>query len=99
MNQIALALFLAVINESVVEAFVAPAKIKFPKVDFWWVIYVAWVTGGLVSYFAGVNLFVELNTKLPMIEGQVLTAVLVGGGSSLISNVFGRKPKTPVLES
>jgi hypothetical protein len=52
----------------------------------WWLLYVAALTGFGISWLAGVNLFgVYIENA---VLGRVLTGLLVGGGSSLIHDVF-----------
>ncbi|MCA9942842.1 MAG: hypothetical protein KC449_05150 [Anaerolineales bacterium] len=86
MDMLALALLLAVANTKVIDYFAEPAKKKYPGVDFWWLIYVALLTGAGIAWFSGVNLFADLIAHA--LVGRVLSAVLVGGGSSLIHDVF-----------
>jgi uncharacterized BrkB/YihY/UPF0761 family membrane protein len=88
MNELTIAIFLAVVANRIIEAFVAPLKNEFPEIDFWWLIYVAWVVGGLLSWFAGVNLFAPFVPTLDPLIGRVLTAVVVGGGSNLLADLF-----------
>lgn len=84
------ALFLSVASNRIVEAFVAPVKQKWPALDLWWLVYVTWVAGGALSYLAGINLFSAVVPALPPIAGQVLTALVVGGGSNLLHDLFDR---------
>lgn len=79
------ALFLAVINKALVDYIVAPIRQKFPEADLWWIVYVALVTGGLIGWVSGINI---LGDMLPDVAGRILTAVFIGGGSSLIHDVF-----------
>ncbi len=88
MDLIATALFLALAANRVIEAFVAPIKQRYPKLDLWWLIYVSWVGGGALSFAAGVNLFATLLPSLNPTVGLVLTALVVGGGANLISDLF-----------
>jgi len=82
------ALFLAVINKALVDYIVAPIRQKFPETDMWWIVYVALVTGVVIGWISGVNIMGEM---LPQVAGRVLTAIFVGGGSSLIHDVFDTK--------
>lgn len=85
---LSVALFLAVINKALVDYIVAPIRQKFPKADLWWVVYVALVTGGVIGWVSGINV---LGDMLPDVAGRILTAVFIGGGSSLIHDVFDAK--------
>ncbi len=80
------AVFLSLVANRMVEAFVAPIKIKYPQTDFWWLIYVSWALGGALSYLAGLNLFAAQLPNGPV--GLVLTAFVVGGGSNLLADLF-----------
>lgn len=82
--------FLAVVAKSVIDALAEPVRQKYPTLDMWWLIYVTWVLGGALSYLAGVNLFVELLPDFNLVAGQLMTAVVVGGGSSLIHDIFDK---------
>lgn len=84
------ALFLSVASNRLVEAFVAPIKQKWPALDLWWLVYVTWLVGGGLSYLAGINLFAEVVPALPLLAGQVLTALVVGGGSNLLHDLFDK---------
>ncbi len=95
MAAIATAFFLAIAANRIVEAFVAPVRKRWPALDLWWLVYVTWIVGGVISYLAGINLFAELVPGLPPLAGQVLTALVVGGGSNLLHDLFD-KPTTQV---
>ncbi len=95
MDLIATALFLALAANRVIEAIVAPVKQRYPNLDLWWLIYVSWIGGGALSFAAGVNLFATLLPALNPTVGLVLTALVVGGGANLISDLF---PAAPTLE-
>lgn len=87
---VAQALLLALVANRLVEAVVAPLKKRYAEMDFWWLIYAAWGLGGVLAWFAGVNLF-GANFPDYEIVGRLLTAVVVGGGSNLIHDIFGGK--------
>lgn len=78
---------LAVINNRIIEAILNPLKAKFPEWDFWWMMYVAWVTGGVISYLAGFNIFEPLFPDQPIL-GAVYTAIAIGGGSNLLADII-----------
>ncbi len=87
MNGLSNALFLALANQAIVKWLVAPLKQKFPAVDFWYLIYVAGVTGAVIGWYSEINLF-PVDQMPSVLLGRVLTAVIVGGGSSLIHDIF-----------
>ena len=81
------ALFLAIANKALVNYISAPLKQKFPDADFWWMVYVALATGAALGWLSGINIFEEV---LVGITGRVLTSLFVGGGSSLIYDIFDK---------
>jgi hypothetical protein len=88
--------FLALVTERVVAAILAPIKVKWPNVDYWFVLYPSWLLGGLLAYAAGINLLLTLVPNLDPIFGRILTAIIVGGGANLIHDIFD-KPATTTL--
>lgn len=73
-------------TQKIVEYLSTPIKKKFPEMDFWWLIYVAFAIGVTITWFTNINLFL---TFIPNeVIGRLLTGLLVGGGSSLIHDVF-----------
>jgi Na+/melibiose symporter-like transporter len=86
MDTLATAFFLSLAANRIIEAVVTPLRAKFPQLDLWWLVYVAWVVGGVLAFFAGINLFESFFTD-PTV-GKLLTAIVVGGGSNLIADVF-----------
>ena len=89
MDALAVAAFLSLVNTTIVDYLVRPIKIKFPTLDTWWMVYVSLFTGGVLVWFAGINLF---GSYLPdYTVGRILTAIVAGGGSNLLYRVFDRK--------
>lgn len=81
-------LFLAVANQKLVDYLFEPLRKRNPDKDFWWVIYVSLATGAVIAWFANVNLF---SVYVPdELVGRVLSCVAVGGGSSLLHDIFDR---------
>jgi hypothetical protein len=86
MSALAVAIFLAVVVKTILDHIAEPLRLKFPTLDLWWFNYVALVLGGVVSWLAGLDLFgVYIGT--PWLA-RLLTALVVGGGSKLINDVF-----------
>ena len=85
---IALGLLLAVVNKAIVGYLTEPVRKKYPNVDLWWLQYVSLVTGFAIAWFAPANLFVELVPSA--LVGRILSGALVGGGASLIHDVFDK---------
>ena len=78
-------LFLAFLAERLVEHFVGqPLENKFPMLDRWWLIYVALIVGGVICWFAGLNVFGAL---MPDLLGRILTCLIVGGGFELLHSI------------
>jgi hypothetical protein len=76
------------INEILIEHFVGrPLEKQAPNLSRWWLMYVALVTGGVMSWFCEANLFAGAE-DVPAMLGRVLTAVIVGGGSQLLHKVL-----------
>jgi len=82
------AFFLALVAKTLVEGVATPLKAQFPKVNFWWLIYATWVLGGALSFLSGINLFVAIIPTMPPLAGQILTALVVGGGSNIIHDIM-----------
>ena len=89
MEALAIVLFLAVANKAIIDYLVAPVRQKWPDIDLWFLVYVALATGGLIGWLSGANVFAPYMPD-PFV-GRVLTSILVGGGSSLIHDIF-KKP-------
>lgn len=95
METLAIGLSLAALNTKVIDYLAEPVRRRYPALDMWWLLYVAAVTGFAISWLAGVNLFGGYIDN--DVLGRVLSGVLVGGGSSLIHDVFDR-PEGEVIE-
>ena len=86
MEPLAIALLLAIANQKIIDYLFAPVRQKFPDLDMWWVLYVALASGFALGWFSEVNLFAQY---IPAVTaGRVISAVLVGGGASLIHDIF-----------
>ena len=86
MEPLVTALFLSVANQKIVDYVATPVRRRYPAVDFWWLLYVALLTGALLGWFSGVNLFDAYISET--FVGRLLTAVVIGGGSSLLHDIF-----------
>ena len=84
---------LAVANKTLVDYLIAPLRKRFPELDLWFVPYVAFLTGGLIGYFSGSNLFEA--SGLVGLSGRILTACVIGGGASLIHDIFDHSDVKP----
>lgn len=89
METLTVGIFLAGVNKALVDYIAAPIRKRYPDLDLWWFVYVALVTGATLAWFANVNLF---TTYIPdALVGRIVTCILIGGGSSLIHDVFQRE--------
>ena len=88
MEALTIGLFLSVVNTRIIDCLAAPVRQKFPDFDLWWLIYVALISGGAIAWVAGVNLFAGYIDNETL--GRVLSCFLVGGGSSLIHDIFDK---------
>lgn len=86
-----LAAFLALVNERLIEAFIAPLAER----GGWNYLlpYVSLVTGALISLGFGLDLFgpIAADLSITMVAswaGYVLTAAVVGGGSNLLHDLW-----------
>lgn len=87
-KQLAIALFMAIVANRLTEGLIVPLFEKF-KIDRLWLLYVSWlVASGIVS-LSCVNLFAPYIPN--QLTGQILTAVVAGGGANLLADLF--KPK------
>lgn len=88
---LAVAIFLALVAERLVAAFITPIWEKF-EIDKFWLLYVAWVVGGGLVWLSGANVFAEY---LPSpLAGKILTSIVAGGGANLLHDLFDTKPAT-----
>lgn len=91
------AILLALIANRLTEAVAAPLRKRYPKLDTWWLVYVSWLFGGVLVYFAGLNLFADYFASAVL--GQILTAVAIGGGGNILDGIEKwLRPKTATIE-
>jgi hypothetical protein len=79
------AVFLSVLNNRLVAMFATPLFERF-NIDKRWLMYVAGVTGMLLSLAAQVNFFATGFFTNPLI-GIILSGIVLGGGASLLHDV------------
>lgn len=80
------ALFLAMVANRLVEGLIKPIFERFGW-DKLALMYLAWLVGAGLVFAARINLFA---TYLPdPLTGQILSAVVAGGGANLINDIFG----------
>lgn len=86
-----LAVFLALVNERLIEYFVAPIFDQRGWSQY--ILYVSLATGALISLAFGIDLFGPMAAALDMQmiapwAGYILTAITVGGGSNLLHDLW-----------
>jgi len=86
----AAALLLGVVNMSIVDYLAEPVRKRYPKLDLWWLLYVALGTGGAIGWFANINLFADMIPTMEPLAGKILTCALIGGGAKLMHDIFDR---------
>ena len=74
----------AVLANRLVAALVTPIFDHY-KWDKFALMYIAWVVGGLLIWLSGANLFGGLIESV--LIGQVLTAVIAGGGANILHDM------------
>lgn len=93
-NPLIKALFLSLLVNRIVEGIAQPIRKQWPNLSLWWLIYVAWIVGGLLAFLANINLVPDLFPD-PLV-GRVVSAVIIGGGANLIKSIFNAlEPKQP----
>lgn len=88
LTPLVIAVLLAVTNSEIVDYIKRPIQQKFPELDLWFFVYVSLISGAVIGWFSGINLFAPLVEE--ELLGRILTAILVGGGASLIYKIFKR---------
>jgi hypothetical protein len=73
-----------VLANRLVEALVTPVFDKY-DLDKFWLMYVAWIMSGVLVFLANVNLFEFVMPNV--LIGQILTAVVAGGGANLLHDL------------
>lgn len=96
---LAFAVFLATVNERLVEQFLKPVLERVGLIT--WTGQVSLFTGLLISVAFGIDLFTPAAEALGITlavpwAGAVLTGLLVGGGSNFIHDVWPRTPEAVV---
>ena len=56
--------------------------------DKFWLMYPAWILSGVLVWLTGVNLFAAYIPNV--LVGQILTAIVAGGGSNLLHDLTDR---------
>lgn len=88
-NLLTVAAFLSLIANRLVEALATPIFTKY-KWDKLALMYIAWLFGGMLTVFSGINLFADIPgiTMHPTV-GLILSGLVAGGGANLLHELFG----------
>ena len=95
MEALQVALFLALVNERVIEYLIAPLFEKFWTEGSWLLMYVVLVTGGLLSFLAGVDLLAVAGVAsavLLMVAGRGRQREIRGGRRVRTDALAGKQP-------
>jgi hypothetical protein len=94
MSGLVLALFLSLLNNRIVDFFFGQLWDKL-KWDRFYLMYVAAVTGMVISILARVQLLAGVGVDIGYWPDVILSGLIVGGGSNLIHDIFDKEPETP----
>ena len=78
-----------VLANRLVDALITPIFDKL-NWDKFWLKYVAWVVSGVLVWLTGANLFEAYIPNL--LIGQVLTAIVAGGGANMLHDLTDKEP-------
>jgi hypothetical protein len=81
---LALLLGISVLANAIIEALVTPIFDRYSW-DKFWLMYVAWVVAGVLTFLGGINLF-ETVFGSPLV-GLILTAVIAGRASNILHDL------------
>ena len=87
METLTTAAFLATVVNRLVDGFITPFFDKYDA-DKFWLKYIAWIIGGVLVFLTGIDLFAGVFVY--PIAGQVLTAIVAGGGANLLHDLFDK---------
>jgi len=87
-SSLPMAILLSVAVKAVVDYLKQPIKQQFPEVNLWWVVYISFALGAACSWFGGVDIFSAVVADPTL--SKILTAATVGGGASLIHDIFDK---------
>jgi hypothetical protein len=89
------AIMMATVAERLTAGLITPVFTKF-KLDTFYLLYAGWAVGGLLVWFTKANVFADYVPD--PLTGQVLTAVVAGGGGNLLHDLFDKAPAAPASE-
>ncbi len=85
---IVIAAFMATAANRLVAGLINPFWEKL-NLDKFYLMYVAWAVGGVLVWLTHVNIFVDFVPD--PLTGQILTALVSGGGANIIHDLFDKQ--------
>ncbi len=85
---VVIAAFMATVANRLVAGLVNPLWEKL-NLDKFYLMYVAWVVGGVLVWVTHVNIFADFVPD--PLTGQILTALVSGGGANILHDLFDKK--------
>ena len=85
---LAMLLGISVLANAIIEALITPIFEKY-NLDKFWLMYIAWVVAGVLTFLGGINLF-EAVFASPMV-GLVLTAIIAGRASNILHDLTDKQ--------
>jgi hypothetical protein len=96
MNPLAVAAVLTIFNERIIEYVARPLKLQYPDWPWHLLLYISLVTGAVIGWLSGVNLFSGLIESLSL--GRFMRALCIGAGSSFLHEMVGSRGELVSLE-
>lgn len=85
MTELTIAAAMATVANRLVAGLIAPLFDRY-KIDCFFLMYASWIIGALLVFTTGVNVFAAVIPST--LVGQLLTALVCGGGANLIHDVI-----------
>lgn len=82
------AFMLASVVKALLDYVAKPIRMRWPTVDLWYFDFVALALGGVLAWFAGIDLFSKYLPTAPAWETRLLTALVIGGGAAMLNQLF-----------
>jgi len=95
-SQLALLFGIATLANAIIAAIVEPLFDKF-SLDKFWIMYIAWVAAGVLTFLGGINLFGAVFQSV--IVGQILTAIIAGRASNILHDLTDRSSSMLIIDT
>lgn len=89
MDTLVIAIFLATLNNRLVECLIAPAFERFGW-DRFWLLYLSAGTGLTITVLAGIRLLLPVGADVSYWADVIISGLIVGGGANLIHDIFNQ---------